>query len=190
MLRMLAPLLLAAAGFAGEPLYDLYGQVQPAGSASISLFGAVTPFDVSALTGDGSFHFRKLLPGTYTIAVFAPGRGEARRTVEVGPGTADSRRRVSIELNLAPGDFVFAEPVRRQHTVSARDLAIPDSALRDYDDARKALSRRDTASAVSRLEHAVETAPQFAAAWNELGTIAYQTQNFARAEECFLQALD
>jgi len=190
MLRILVPLLLAAVGFSGEPLYDLYGRVQPAGSASISLFGAVTPFDVSALSGDGRFHFHKLLPGTYTVAVFAPGRGEARRTVEVGPGTADSRHRVSVELNFAPGDFTFAEPVRREHTVSARDLAIPDRALRDYDDARKALSRRDSASAVMHLERAVEAAPQFAAAWNELGTIAYQTQNFARAEECFLQALD
>lgn len=36
----------------------------------------------------------------------------------------------------------------------------------------------------------MEAAPQFAAAWNELGTIAYQTKNFARAEECFLHALD
>jgi tetratricopeptide (TPR) repeat protein len=32
-------------------------------------------------------------------------------------------------------------------------------------------------------------APQFADAWNELGTIAYQTQKYARAEECFREAL-
>ena len=32
-------------------------------------------------------------------------------------------------------------------------------------------------------------APQFAEAWNELGTIAYQTQAYARAEECFREAL-
>jgi tetratricopeptide (TPR) repeat protein len=189
MLRILATLMLAAAGFAGEPLYDLYGQVRPTGPASISLFGAVTPFDASASSIDGRFRFRKLLPGTYTVAVFSPGRGEARRTVEVGPSTAGSRRRVSIELNFAPGDFTLAEAARR-HVISARDLAIPDRAQRDYDEARKALSRRDTASAVSHLERAVETAPQFSAAWNELGTIAYQTQNFARAEECFVQALD
>lgn len=190
MLRTLATLLLATAGFAGQALYELDGQVRPAGPASISLFGAVTPFDESAYTVDGRFHFHKLLPGTYTVVVFSPERGEARRTVEVGPGTADSQRRVSAELNFAPGDFAFAGPVRRQDTVSARDLAIPAHALRDYDDAHKALSRRDTASAVQHLERAVKAAPQFSAAWNELGTIAYQTQHFARAEECFLEALN
>ena len=35
----------------------------------------------------------------------------------------------------------------------------------------------------------MEIAPQFATAWNNLGTIAYQTQKFARAEECFREAL-
>jgi len=190
MLRRLAPFWLAAVAVAGEPLYDLQGRVQPAGEAAISLFGAVTPFNTSVFSSDGRFHFHKLLPGTYTIAVFSPGRGEARRTLEIGPGTADARRRVAVDLDFAPGDFTFSEPVRRQHTVSARDLAIPDKALRDYEEAGRALSRRDTASAVSHLEQAVEAAPQFAAAWNELGTIAYQTQHFDRAEECFLQALD
>ena len=33
-------------------------------------------------------------------------------------------------------------------------------------------------------------APQFAAAWNNLGTIAYQTGKFQRAEECFRHALE
>jgi tetratricopeptide (TPR) repeat protein len=130
-----------------------------------------------------------LLPGTYTVAVFVPARGEARRTVEVGPGTAGSKRRVSVSIDLAPGDFAPPEPAR-QHTVSARVLAIPARAYRDYDEARAALSHRDTAAAVSHFERAVALAPQFAAAWNELGAIAYQTQNFTRAEECFLRALN
>ena len=190
MLRISAVLMLAAAAaVSGEPLYDLYGQVRPAGPAFIGLFGAITPFHASAATLDGSFRFRKLLPGTYTVVVNANGRGEARRTVEVGPGTAASRRRVRIAIEFAPGDFVPPEPAR-EHTVSARVLAIPDRALRDFDEARKALSRRDTAAAVTHLEHAVAAAPHFADAWNELGTIAYQTRNFARAEECFLQAHD
>ena len=189
MFRMLAALTLATAAFAGQPLYDLYGRVRPAEPVSISLFGADAPFDASASTADGRFRFHKLLPGTYTVAVFSAGRGEVRRTVEVGPSTGGSGRRVSIEIDLAPGDFAPPEP-ERQHTVSARALAIPGRAQRDYDEAHKALSRRDTAAAVSHLERAVEAAPQFAAAWNELGTIAYQTQNFSRAEECFLQALD
>ncbi|MDR3703838.1 MAG: tetratricopeptide repeat protein, partial [Candidatus Sulfopaludibacter sp.] len=67
---------------------------------------------------------------------------------------------------------------------------VPDKALRDYQEARKFLGKRDTASAIARLEHAVEMAPQFSAAWNELGTLNYQTQHFERAEECFRRSLD
>jgi tetratricopeptide (TPR) repeat protein len=36
----------------------------------------------------------------------------------------------------------------------------------------------------------VELAPQFSGAWNTLGTIAYQTRAFPRAEECFRRALE
>jgi len=45
-------------------------------------------------------------------------------------------------------------------------------------------------SAVKRLEHAVELAPQFVDAWNNLGTIAYQSQQYERAEKCFRTALE
>jgi Tfp pilus assembly protein PilF len=68
-------------------------------------------------------------------------------------------------------------------------LAIPKAALRDFEQAEKDLERHDPDAAAKRLEAAVEMAPQFAMAWNELGTIAYQTHKFDRAEECFRQAL-
>jgi Tfp pilus assembly protein PilF len=44
-------------------------------------------------------------------------------------------------------------------------------------------------AAEKHLEHAVELAPQFAMAWNTLGTMAYQTRRFALAEQRFRQAL-
>ena len=43
---------------------------------------------------------------------------------------------------------------------------------------------------MKHLERAVAIAPQFANAWNNLGTIAYQTQKYSRAEECFREALE
>ena len=107
----------------------------------------------------------------------------------MGPAAAGSQRRVSLTLDLKDSDFEFAGPVR-QHSVSTNQLAIPDAALRQYQQARKDLERRDADAAAKRLEKAVEMAPQFAMAWNELGTIAYQTRKFDRAEECFRQALE
>ena len=190
MLRILLPLLMAAsAARAAGPLYELAGRFTPAGSASVSLFGVSGPFTASTLSdASGRFTFKKLEAGTYTVAVFLPTEGEARQTIEIGPSTADGHHRVSLTLPFQESDFARA-PALARHTVTTRQLAIPDKALRLYEEARKFLSRRDSDSATQRLEEAVDLAPQFSAAWNELGTIAYQTQKYTRAEECFREAL-
>jgi tetratricopeptide (TPR) repeat protein len=182
------PLVLA---FVAAGLYDLTGQFAPPARAAVSIYRVASPYTNSTLTEeDGRFTFKKLEPGAYTVSVFIPARGEARQTIEVGPGTADDRGRVTIHLQLKDSDFVFTDVMRRRHSVDAKQLAVPEKALREYADAQKDLARRDTAAALAHLNRAVEIAPQFAAAWNNLGTIAYQTQQYERAEACFRQALD
>ena len=191
MTRQLVAALLAVPAFAADPVYELAGRIEPEAAAAVSLFGATTPFRDAAISDQsGRFVFKNLEQGTYTLAVFIPAKGEARQTVEVGPGTADERHRVTLNLRLKDSDFVYADAERRHHAVSARLLSVPDKAVRDYQDAQKALGRHDIDSAVKSLEHAVEAAPQFSAAWNELGTIAYQTGKYLRAEQCFRQSLD
>jgi len=191
MTRLLLVALLPAVAIAVDPLYELAGHVRPEATAAVSLYGATSPFrDATMSDPSGRFSFKKLEAGTYTIAVFIPERGEARQTIEVGPATADERRRVALDLQFKDSDFVFADAARRRHAVSTRQLSVPDRAVRDYQDAHKALGHRDIDSAVKSLEHAVDVAPQFSAAWNELGTIAYQTGKYLRAEQCFRQALD
>jgi tetratricopeptide (TPR) repeat protein len=181
---------LAARALVGQPLFELSGQFLPAGRASVSLFGTRNPFTAATVSDAvGRFSFKNLRPDDYTVAVFIPGRGEARRTVEVGPAAAGSHRRVSLTLDLKDSDFELAAPVP-QYSVSTRQLAIPKAALREYQEAQKDLERRHPDAAVKRLENAVAMAPQFSMAWNDLGTIAYQTRKFDRAEECFRQALE
>jgi len=190
MLRFLLPLLVALAASAAGPDYELSGRLVPRSGASVSLFGSTVPFAATTLADlDGRFHFKKLAPGMYTVSIFSRRRGEARRTVEVGPSTADSKGRVPLILQLKDSDFVFSTSLRR-HVVSARQLAIPPAAFREYQDAQKDLSKYNVDSAVRRLEHAVDLAPQFSAAWNNLGTIAYQTRKYDRAEECFRMAVE
>ncbi len=170
--------------------YDLTAQLDPPAAASVSIFGVSSPFTASTLSDDsGRFTFRKLTPGAYTVAVFIPAQGEARQTIEIGPASADSRQRVVLTVHLKESDFVYGDPVRRRNSVSTRQLAIPDKAVREYEEAQKLLARHNVPEATRRLERAVELAPQFATAWNNLGTIAYQTRNYARAEECFREAL-
>jgi len=183
-------IMLAARLFAGVPLYELSGRLAPHEHALVSLFGATAPFQAQTESDSSArYRFRNLRAGAYTISVYVPGRGEARQTVEVGPGTADAQRRVKLDLKFQESDFVLNDAVRRRNTISTRQLTIPDEALRDYRDAVKDLEKHAVDSAGKRLEHAVELAPQFVDAWNTLGTMAYQTQQFDRAEKCFRAAL-
>jgi tetratricopeptide (TPR) repeat protein len=180
------PLLLA---FAAADLFELHGRFTPPAVASVSIYRVASPFSASTLTyEDGAFKFKRLEAGAYTVAVFIPSKGEARRTVEVQPGH-DVRGKISITLNLKDADFHLAGHLSGLHSVTARQLSIPGKATRDYEAAQRDLRKGDHPSAVKRLERAVELAPQFATAWNLLGTIAYQTQNYLRAEECFRAAL-
>lgn len=188
---LLIGFLLVFAAEAGEKTYDLEGQITPEARAAVSLHGATTPFSASTLSDSrGRFQFRKLWAGTYTLSVFVPGRGEARQTVEVGPSLADPKGRVAVSLDVPDSKLLAQDALRRENLVSARELSIPDRARREYANAQKKLSRRDVEGAVEHLERAVQIAPQFSAAWNNLGTIAYQSRDFSRAESRFREALD
>jgi tetratricopeptide (TPR) repeat protein len=184
------PNLLLLAFLAAPAVYDLTARLDPPAVASVSIFRVASPFTASTLSDDaGHFTFRKLEPGAYTVSVFNPAQGEARQTIEIGPGTADARQRVSLTIRLKDSDFVYADATRRRHSVSTRQLAIPDKAVREYQDAQRDLARNDADAATRHLERSVELAPQFAMAWNNLGTIAYQTRKYTRAEVCFREAL-
>lgn len=191
---LLLTLSLAARAETGR--YELRARLVPATSASVWLNGATTPFEDSTLAGDdGRFRFAQLPAGTYTLGAFVPGRGEMRQTIELGPSLADSKGRIELKVELRDELFESRDSLSRGALVSARDLSIPELARREFEQARKKLSSRsrgdgpDVPGAITLLERAVEVAPQFAAAWNYLGTIAYQAHDYVRAEGCFRNAL-
>jgi tetratricopeptide (TPR) repeat protein len=179
--------------------YQLRGRLVPETSASVWLNGATSPFEDSTLAGeDGRFRFEQLPAGAYTLGVFVPGRGEMRQTIDVGPSMADSKGRIELRVDLRDELFEARDGLRRGALVSAGELAIPEQARREFEQARKKLAKRngrnendvpDVQAAVAHLQRAVEIAPRFAGAWNYLGTIAYQTHDYARAESCFRSAL-
>jgi Tfp pilus assembly protein PilF len=183
-------LLCGWSAFAAQPdVFVLSGQTVPAFGGRVSLFGTTNPFSATSfMDATGRFYFKKLRPGLYNLSIFSRRRGETRRTVEIGPASADAKGRVALRLELKDSDFVFAATANRQ-MISARDLAIPYASRRDFDDAQKALGRHNTEAAVKRLEQAVARAPQFSSAWNSLGVIAYQSQSYDRAEAYFRKAL-
>src|SRR6202161_1159694 len=190
---MRAALLLVtlSVGVQAEPSrYELRGRLAPATSASVWLNGATAPFEASTVAGeDGRFRFELLLAGTYTLGAFVPGRGEMRQTIEIGPSLADAKGHIELRVELRDELFDSRDGLRRGALVAARDLAIPGQARRELEQARKKLAGRDVRAAIAHLERAVEMAPQFSGAWNYLGTIAYQTHDYTRAEGCFRRAL-
>src|ERR1700687_4682823 len=107
MLRYLSPLVAALAASAAGPNYELSGRMVPRSGAYVSLFGSTVPFSANTLADlDGRFHFKKLEPGMYPLSIFSRRLGEARRTVEVGPASADAKGRVGLPLQLKDSDFV------------------------------------------------------------------------------------
>jgi hypothetical protein len=147
---------MAQAALAANTLFDLAGRISPQERAAVTLFGDTFPFTASTLSEeDGRFRFQKLRPGAYTVSVFMPGRGEARQTIEVGPSAADAHGRVSLDISFKESDFALSGALRRRHSVSTAQLAIPAKAQRDYEEAHKDLARHDPDAATRRLEEAV-----------------------------------
>jgi tetratricopeptide (TPR) repeat protein len=185
-LRLLLLPLVALAALAAGRAYDVSGEIAPPAVASVTLFGATSPFNKSVIAdADGRFHFSRIEEGTYTVAVYLPGRGEMRTTIEVGPKTADDKGRVNATIHV---DEAKLEPDQNT-VVSVTQLSVPNKARDEYREAVKRLSKRDVPGAILRFKRAIEIAPQFSAAWNNLGTIAYQTHDFAAAEQDFRKAL-
>jgi tetratricopeptide (TPR) repeat protein len=135
---------------------------------------------------NGKFRFRDIAPGLYTVSAYVPGRGETRLTIDVGPGTADKKRRVTVSIN-SEGATLSRESGT---VVSARELRIPENARREYEQAGRKVAARDFDGAIAHLEKAVEIEPHFAAAWNHLGTIAYKSQRFEDAAAYFRKGID
>jgi tetratricopeptide (TPR) repeat protein len=73
--------------------------------------------------------------------------------------------------------------------VSTLEFSIPEDARKEYEKARRKLGERDIEAAIEHLKKAVEQAPQFIEAWNDLGRLYYQLREYAKAEEYFREPL-
>src|ERR1019366_8747523 len=82
--------------------YELTGRIKPPTAVHVFLHGATAPFESSTVSGaDGQFRFRKLSAGTYTLTISTEARGEALQTIELSPGTVDSKGRLDPKQRLA-----------------------------------------------------------------------------------------
>ncbi len=178
---------------AGEKTFSLTGKILQADEKPfpkqvvpvVFLQGAVTPFSVRTEANvDGKFRFKRLPKGLYLLVAAVPQSGEVRKSVEVGPSSADAKGEVSVLIMFDENAIV-----ERDHAVSAAELSVSERAWKQYAKAQERLGSGDLPGAIGFLKRAVEIAPQFALAWNQLGTIAYQTKRYGEAEQYFREAL-
>lgn len=120
----------------------------------------------------------------YILIIAVPRVGAIEQTIEVGPSWSDSKGRIEATFH-----FDREHSKQNENTVSAQQLSIPNRARKEYSKAQDRLEKHDVPGAVEHLKQAVEMAPHFAVAWNNLGTIAYHSNEYRQAEEYFREAL-
>ncbi|MBS1829904.1 MAG: tetratricopeptide repeat protein [Acidobacteria bacterium] len=171
--------------------YTLEGELRPAPRFSFSNIAAVgSTYNNSApVYWDGKFKYKNLPPGQYAVIIYVPRMGEFRQTYSVGPATSDKKGRVKINIVIHPSRAARLFTPKDRFTIPVRRLSIPDKARREFADAHKKLRKNDFDGAEEHLNKATELAPQYAAAWNALGTIYYQRGKFTQAEEYFREAI-
>ncbi len=185
-------LALSAVHGLGEEQYELRGKVvQTSGKRFkdvlpvVFLQGTAEPYTTQTRTDTrGRFKFEKLPSGLYTLIIAVPMWGDLQRTIEIGPSQSNSKGRIERTFRV---DREYSRP--NLHTVSVQQLSVPRNARREYTRARERLEERDVPGAIGHLKEAVELSPQFTAAWNQLGTIAYLSKEPKKAEEYFREAL-
>ena len=183
---------LSAVHALGEQQYELRGKVVQTNGKRfkevlpvVFLQGTSEPYTTQTRADSGGkFKFKELLPGLYTLIIAVPMWGDLQRTIEIGPSESDSAGRIKRTFRV---DRKYSRP--NVNTVSIQQLSVSRKAQREYTTARKRLEKRDVPGAIEHLKRAVELSPQFTAAWNQLGTIAYLSKEPQKAEEYFREAL-
>lgn len=181
---------MAFPAFAQPKKFTLEGELSPRRFAMATIQGVSTSYSANQpVYWDGKFKFKKLDPGSYVVVVYVPRIGEFRQTYSVGPGTADSKGRVKVLIRVTPSHASRLYEPKDRFTVDIKKLNIPEKARKEFESARKKLAKGEKAEGIRHLEKAVEIAPQFAAAWNNLGTVAYAEKDYLKAEACFRESL-
>lgn len=153
--------------------------------AIVQIRGPNLPTGLSTIADSrGRFRFKKVQPGTYLLTAFIPRVARIKRTIEIGPSSADEKRRIDLDLTLesrprSPGRF----------QVPATQLSVPEKARAEYAKGLRRLARSDLAGASDSFMQALDLAPQFAAARYQLGLVACQQERYADAVNHFREAL-
>ena len=136
----------------------------------------------------GSFDFRNLSPGAYYIAVTVEGFEPVHQLVEVFSTFGNASvtimlNKPAIEIRDRPTGLDAADP--DVVDVGQMKENFPKKAVQNYEKALEEKSKGRNESAVKLLEEAVQIAPSFFHAHNNLGILYQALKRYADAEKEF-----
>ena len=137
----------------------------------------------------GRFRFKDIPAGSYTLSIYIPGVGELLQTVDITESFADPNGRVVKKFSFDQETLQEQTRVVNSGVVSVRELSISRKAWGEFRKAQDRLRDRKVDEAIQLLQRAMELAPQFMEAMNNLGTIYFQKGEMETAESYFRQAL-
>ena len=138
----------------------------------------------------GSFTFRRLASGTYTVIIDA---GSEFETVTENVDIIEPPRRgnapgqtYTVQVMLRPKPAV-ARPVG---TVDASTADVPEAVRKLYKDALDAMATGDHKKAIEQLNESLKLYPKFVPALNQLGVVYMRLKDYDKAQSALRQALE
>jgi tetratricopeptide (TPR) repeat protein len=139
----------------------------------------------SPVNDDGEFSFQGLQPARYVLKVQATGFDPAELHIDL---SFTSQRGLSVMLKPAR---TAQQPGSQGQTISARELAIPQSSRDLLVSGKKKLYTGKTAQAALKdFQSALRKAPNFYEAYYQAGMAYLSLQNPAEAEKQFRKSVD
>ena len=148
--------------------------------------------------GTGSFTFKNLVPGPYTVRIDGndsfedfqenvfiddPGSSNLSSTLRLRGGS----KIASVQIFLKPKQ---TKEVRAAIAViNAKLASVPNPAVELYEDAQKSINEKNESLAISQLRNALSIHREFSLAWNLLGQLLQKSNDTKGAVDAFRSAV-
>jgi tetratricopeptide (TPR) repeat protein len=199
-----ATLLMASSigAFAQTPAQtvDLGGEIKvargsfPPRPIRVSLETRGLPAGVVYADEEGKFLFRALVPNMYYVVINDPDYEPVRERIEIRELSGNS---AMIQIILTPRESTKQRP-RKDDTSGGNPFLVdkaehekhyPIGAVKEFDKGNKAVQKNSAEEAIRHFKKAVDLAPDFYAARNNLGLVLLGTRNFQDAERQFQEVM-
>ena len=179
-------------------IYDPSGQRADLSNLKVTLESGANGDMTVFASLNGTFAFKNLIPGSYTISMEGSDSFEPfRETVFIDdPGTSSissgvrlssSPRTVNVQVYLQPKRVVYNGP--KPGVVDARLSGVSSEARDHYLKAQALNSQGRISAAITELEQAVAIDKKFTLAYNDLGLLYTKLPNIDKALSAFTSAV-